>query len=161
MWLCVVPVGRFFSHREYPHSAVSLSSTEACPVQPMQRPSAGCGWHCVCLPAAPQCSSRRWVPECSRGGEVSPTAAPRPGTPLPLCFLLHTVEKTSYHKCSKFTAQVRGRKFRQDFLHICNMTFSTHEVKCLFWKIRVHIPERLVLFVLRADIDDNRVNPLS
>ncbi len=99
-----------------------LSSTAAYPVLPMLLPSAGCGWRCVWLPAAHQCSSRCWAPGCSRAGATSPAAAPRPGTPPPLCCPLHTVEKTSYFKCLKVICSK---------LEEMNYTIA-HELICLF-----------------------------
>lgn len=162
----------------------TVSFTGACLVQAMLLPSVGCGWHCLWLSGAHQCSSRCWAPGCSRAGAVSPAAALQPGTPPPLCCLLHTVGKTSCFKCSKGHMQhITWQKFSNNaLLSVCTWD-STRGVKCRLdkapsgkfglmctfcsteftvhaKKMEVHIPQLLVLFVLRADVDDNRVNPL-
>lgn len=81
-------------------------------VQAMLLPSVGCGWHCLWLPGAHQCSSRRLAPGCSKAGAVSPAAAPQLDTPPPSCCPLHTVGKTSCFKCLKgHMQQIRWQKF--------------------------------------------------
>lgn len=46
-------------------------------------------------------------------------------------------------------------------------TLSSYDLMCIYCSrvdakcMDVHIPQFLVLFVLRVDVDDNRVNPLS
>lgn len=97
----------------------------------MLPPSVGCGWHCIWLPAARQCSSRCLAPGWSRAGAVSLAAVPRPGTPPPLCCPLHILEKTSYFKCWKCqTQQVRGQHFRRQ--QICKIGRYHTVCTCLF-----------------------------
>lgn len=109
----------------------TVSFTGACLVQAMLLPSVGCGWHCLWLSGAHECSSRCWAPGCSRAGAVSPAAAPQPGTPPPLCCPLHTVGKTSCFKCSKGHVQhITWQKFSNNALLSVYLWNSTRGAKC-------------------------------